>query len=1033
MVSRAWRPALLLAIAACAQGLSLKAPLSMRCDGSDFSGKEHSRYAFSLPHDKAEYRLTWAVDVEFDNAEEESKLQGKLSQTGFKVTIGEEHGSALWESGLVRSEALMFKLSRNTMGAAFDKLQAAKTYRWSLSWALDGSLFDSETPVYSQEASATFHLAPAPSDWNVTHWIGSNTTNLYMGTFNTPANLQSSVLYVCGLGFSTVMINDKPLSSPEPMLTVGPWTPNNFINKFSTYDVTSLLAPSGSPNNVTVLLGVGWRRFKRSDPENAMGDYTERVFRMMLTGTVGGAASNLLVSDAASMKWKATASRITMDDIYNGETHDSRVVLNWTTVSTNIIAAEGPRGFMTPWIGPYVTMDREVQPVAITEPQKGIFVVDFGVNLAGVVRMNNVARFASMVPAGQNITLRHGEILQHLGLGIEPQTGMIYTGNLRSALATDTYIFGSTNDEKVWRPKLTYHGFRYLEVSGWGSSAAGMAANFSVELSDFTLLHFHTNVKQTAHVSFSNALLTGMQRCAVGAQRSNLQTTVTDCDQRDERLGWMGDLGLSSQSITINFDVHSHFEHVVQTIDTEIINGTLPDVVPFERFGGRPADVSWAIAYFSTIYETWKMYKDTSIVSRYLNSLVVAQMTIAENANNDGICNIGTPYGDWCPPPTIAGNDNTRMVAGGPFVSLTSYIMLTKYTGEMAAAVGNTTIATSMASQVEVLKNQYVACFWNVTSKTFDKDVESDYALAGAIDTLFGGLPDNADVTIKANLASHLQSSMNHSLSGITGLRFLLDYLDAADMSGFAHDIMLQESYPSIGYMLTNSMEPATENLWEIQDAFAEGGGMNSRNHHMFSSFSSYLVRKMAGMDFRDRKLHAPRLDSSARFHGATSKFESPHGVVSFAWEYVGGIQRFSKYPTIESASSVLLTCGAATFGKSGGVIEKVVSASLLSHGEEVAAANASVSASCVGKESCEWSLASLAATISARTVTEVRVEVKCSQPLSAMLRTSVPIGVAMSLELPARHTASSVSNPSATFTGSHALPSGTTTFEVRL
>jgi alpha-L-rhamnosidase len=192
----------------------------------------------------------------------------------------------------------------------------------------------------------------------------------------------------------------------------------------------------------------------------------------------------------------------------------------------------------------YEPLDKVYAPAAVTNPFPGVFVVDFGSNVAGVSRLKAIPSG----DAGQRIVLRHAEVLQHEHLpdlkGDINKT-MIYTGNLRTARATDTYIMKGGGADKAYMPTTTYHGGRYVEVTGYpGTLTAG----------DIEFHHFHTANARAAEVTFESPTLGKLQKMAVGSQRSNMMTVPTDCDQRDERLGWMGDADLSGESILQNFD-----------------------------------------------------------------------------------------------------------------------------------------------------------------------------------------------------------------------------------------------------------------------------------------------------------------------------------------------------------------------------------------------------------------------------------------------------------------------------------------------
>ena len=185
---------------------------------------------------------------------------------------------------------------------------------------------------------------------------------------------------------------------------------------------------------------------------------------------------------------------------------------------------------------------------------------------------------------------------------------MIYVGNLRSAQQTDVYTCAGTAGGETWAPSLTYHGFRFVEVN---VSSAPSVTSFASRTSRWSTFRDH---ERSAFVNFTSASLNRLQTMAVGAQRSNLMTIPTDCDQRDERLGWMGDLNLSGESMMLNFDGLAFFRWWVKRIALPelLSDGSLPDVSPYVRFGGRPGDVSWTTALPTALFQLWKVYGDIS-------------------------------------------------------------------------------------------------------------------------------------------------------------------------------------------------------------------------------------------------------------------------------------------------------------------------------------------------------------------------------------------------------------------------------------
>jgi len=552
---------------------------------------------------------------------------------------------------------------------------------------------------------------------------------------------------------------------------------------------------------------------------------------------------------------------------------------------------------MVAWSAPAVEVLETVAPVAITTPRPGLYLVDFGVRRAGVTKLKGLT-----CPAGATIRIRHAEILQHKGLpdlGNTTDPTMIYVGNLRSALATDVYTCSGDANGETWAPTLTYHGFRFAEVNV--SAAAGVV----VGLANVEMVHFASAVTQRANVSFTSATLTKLQTMALGAQRSNFMTVPTDCDQRDERLGWLGDSNLSGESMAINFDVSAFFSWwLTYGLVTELghgVNGSLPDVVPYVRFGNRPGDVSWTATLVNLMSVVWKAYGD---LETYKGSAaaVAAQLSNVAVQAAAGLDKMHTPYGDWCPPPAqMGGGQGTKPSA--PLTSAFSYVFMVAQAAELADAAGDAPTATALRTLHDQLTSAYNSAFYHGNG-TYDTGTQTALALALAL----GGSPD-----VKATqsmLLAALDAKGTHFDTGIIGLRHLFHALEGAGVHDTALAVLEQTDYPSLGFEFANELEKTTTNLWELPDAPAEGTGMNSRNHHMYSSFSAYLVTSVAGVrqaagseGFRHLEL---RPSAARALHGASATLDLASGEARFEWARSGG----SQYDKVAEGDVAELTCG---------------------------------------------------------------------------------------------------------------------------
>lgn len=673
---------------------------------------------------------------------------------------------------------------------------------------------------------------------------------------------------------------------------------------------------------------------------------------------------------------------------------------------------DGPRGDLTPWSAPAVLLDRVIPPVTITQPHPGIFVVDFGVNVAGVCKLSNIN-----LPAGANVTLKHAEILQHAQLpGVpNPDPTMIYNANLRSAKATDVYISAGTGPA-TFLPLFTYHGFRFVEVTGVKTLA----------VADIELHHFHSAnpVKSTA--TFTSKTLTQIQRMAVGAQRSNQMTVLTDCDQRDERLGWMGDANLSGWSIAMNFDVLAFFQSFLSVMADETdADGSGVDVAPNVRYGNRPGDISWTAAFPTVTRVLYHVSNDLATAKTHFAKLMLQLGSVSTQCHGkaDGGC--PTLYGDWCPPPVKVGAGQGPKPPK-PFTSAASFIGETADMLTLSTALGDTTTAAELAASKTKLDASFNAGFFNAGNATYGNGVMSTFS----IPLHLGLVPPASLPAVQKGLLDTLQSAANHNYCGIIGMKYLFSALAGMGRKDTALAVLEQVDYPSLGYMAYNTLEPATENLWELPDAPFEGTGMNSRNHHMFSSYSLYLVEEVAGIrqaagsvGHRDVRF-APA--GTLGLRGAQATVETAHGTLAFEWERAGGLQCAKSV----GGGPVELSCGTG-----GGVIAAVQFAS---HGRPHGVCGAlgstdgchadlvgTLTARCVGRGNCTAVPPVAVDGCDDATPGDpswTHVQFVCSAPESITATVTVPIGSTGTIELPT----SGVSRPVVTLNGAKARASTT-------
>ena len=782
-------------------------------------------------------------------------------------------------------------------------LQSGRLYFWKVRW------WDHEGN--SAESTKTGHFMTGvmdPKNWNSAQWITSPSSITHAPLIFRKIQLDHTsvshaTLFISGLGFFKLFVNGVDLnsrSSPPIALTPG-WTNYEVRVPYSVYGVTEEVKQSNEAL-LEVILGIAWRNssmYVLKDPPPPIPDSVNRVLRAVLNVSYVNGTTFSIVSDDS---WECTESPYIYDSIYNGEIYDARHIQRRHT-AMNAVATNGPFGKMYLPPIPYIAMITVEKAVNIyrlqSDPSKQI--VDLRYNSAGVCKLN-----VKDLPLGTSVQLRHAEVPMHPPYGAVD--GSLYYDNLKSALQTDIYT--SNGASSTYQPSLTYHGFRYAEITGYPRN---------LTTNDISKVVIHSNLRANGHLNTSNPLLNEIQDSVVRGQLSNLMSVPTDCDQRDERLGWMGDAGLSADSMALNMHMEAFHPHFLQLIRDEQINGSLPDVVPFYRGGSRPADPSWGAAFPHIVWVLYKYYGDLNTAKMFFPAISEYIQFMLSTIPAGGIGKMYAYYGDWCPPPP-------QPKVNMSFTSAFSLLMNIKETHELATVLDYKENATNLEKIFKEQSDSFNKAFLN--NGKYLNGLQITYVLPLAL----GIVPtDIMDDFVKAFLNQLTGSDKTHITAGIIGAKFILPVLSQLKQHGLAMDIITQLDYPSWGFMIHNSYEPATT-IWELWNSFNGSATMDSRNHHMFSSVSGWMMTEMVGLSipegsygFEEIHFHPARtLDLS---HASVS-LEHPKPV-KMSWQRKGGLQcakspedYSSINPGLPRHDGLKLSCGEE------GVISEVLFAS---------------------------------------------------------------------------------------------------------
>ncbi|MFQ6094627.1 MAG: family 78 glycoside hydrolase catalytic domain [Candidatus Bathyarchaeia archaeon] len=754
------------------------------------------------------------------------------TQSAYQILVSSTRQNLLddvgdvWDSGKVESD--------ESVNIEYDgkPLESGKVYYWKVRW------WDDKGQVSSYSETATFETGLlSQDDWKA-KWIQGG--DLLRTEFTVDRKVKQARAYICGLGYYELRINGKKVE--DHLLDPG-WTDYDKLALYSTYDITELLEEG--ENAVGVTLGNG--RLRLRTPPDLPPQFLKPkkynsprlILQIHIEFTDG--SERTIVSDGT---WKVSEGPIVENDICDGETYDARLEKEgWDTPRyddsnwDNAKIADPLGGkLISQATFPPIKATKAIQPVNITNPKPGVYVYDFGQNFTGWVRLTVRG------PRGATVKLRYAELLH--------PNGTINTATNRGAKATDTYILKGEGIE-VYEPRFTYHGFRYVEVTGFPGAP---------NLDTLQGIVVHSAVKPVGGFACSNQLINSIHRNIIWGQLSNLMSVPTDCPQRDERMGWMGDAQLTVEEAVYNFDMATFYtKWLIDIKEAQEKDGSVPDVVP-PYWQLYPADPAWGTACVIIPWYLYLYYGDRRILEE--NYEVMKRWVDFLSAKSEDYIVKYSKYGDWCPPSYVRSPDTP-----GELVSTWYYYHDAMTLSKVAHLLG----ISDEAEQYEKLSEKIKEAF----NKKFFK-MEQYAPMSQILTSLIAGfgdiselgeispimplissqtsnilplfldmVPEDKEEAVLKKLLMDLEAAHDcHVGTGIVGTRYLLDVLTRYGRVDLAYKLVNQTTYPSWGYMIK---EGATT-LWERWEYYA-GAGMNSHNHIMLGSIDAWFYKALAGIN----------------------------------------------------------------------------------------------------------------------------------------------------------------------------------------
>jgi len=778
----------------------------------------------------------------WDSSQVESGCSADIAYAGSPLTAG---GRYRWKVRVWDEDE---RVSGWSDPARFE-IELDRTSGWHASWISPSRIREAVTPPSGAGPVDPVARALTPAPY-------------LRRAFTVDQPVTSARLYVTALGLYEARLNGRRVG--DGFLAPG-WTDYARRIAYQTYDVTGLLAEG--ENILGAILADGWYAgFVGFDPKRAgahYGEVPELLAQLVLRLADG--TEQRIVTDG---QWESSTGAIRHADLLMGERHDLALEpAGWDV--PGFTPHSGASGAGSGWHpvrsrerdgiplvadpGPPVRVTQEVAPRSIATDDHGRHIVDFGQNLTGWLRINVDG------PAGTRVRSRHGEVLA--------ADGSLYTDNLRTARATDE--FTTAGGPAVLEPRFTLHGFRYAEITGYPGDIgqAGITARV-----------VHSDTPATGNFESSLPWLDRLFRTIDWGQRGNFISIPTDCPQRDERLGWLGDAQVFARTACYNRDVAAFFAKWLDDVaDAQLPSGAFTDVAPrlTLRGAGAPA---WGDAGVIVPWTMWKMYGDTAILDRHLGAMT-RWMDFLERANPDYLRarELGNSYNDWLTP----GDDDTP-----------HELLATAYWAYDAALMAEIADATGRPGDAA----GYRALWSKVRSAFAEAFVAADGQVASGTQTAYvlglhmNLVPDD----LRAAAADHLVAAIGaadwHLTTGFAGVGYLLPVLSSTGHTAAAYRLLEQDTMPSWRYMIGHG----ATTIWERWDGWTAERGfaspwMNSFNHYSLGSVGEWLYRFLLGIDQEPgtagfgQLLLRPHPGGSLDW--ARGSYESVRGTIRAGWK----------------------------------------------------------------------------------------------------------------------------------------------------
>ncbi|TWU45436.1 Bacterial alpha-L-rhamnosidase [Novipirellula aureliae] len=733
---------------------------------------------------------------------------------------------------------------------------------WSAKWINDGK----HNPVVEDDF---YKFDPAP---------------LFRKEFSLTKPVKQARLYITGLGYYEASINGR--RTGDSMLDPG-WTNYSERVYYSTYDVTDQLQEG--VNCLGVMLGNGWynplplRMWGRRNLREHLPVGRPRMVAQLMVTYADGSTETI----ASDRDWKVTEGPILRNSIYLGEIYDARKQMKgWNQPGfdgaswQNAALANEPIGKLQAQPLEPIRVTTTIKPVEITEPEKGVYIVDMGQNFAGL------ASFEFDLERGTQVNLRYGELL-HADGTLNPMTSVCgqIKGKRNDALESppgvawqnDVY-FARGGGPETYTPRFTFHAFRYIEISGCPTEPA---------LDQITGLRLNSDVKPVGTFACSNEMLNEIQKICQWTFLSNIFSVQSDCPHR-ERFGYGGDLINTNEAFMYNYDMANFYaKAVTDWDDAKLEDGMLTDTAP--SVGIQYCGVGWAMPHPQTQLKLYQYYGDKRIIEQQYQTSK-QWLDLVTKSTPTHIVSRG-----------LSDHESLTERPAGPMVT-PLYYQSAKMLAKMASLLGYNEDVEKYERLSENIKKAYNEKFVDVSSGQASPGTQASQSFA-----LFSEiLPEAQRPLAMEYLLNDIEKHDRHLTTGIFGTRYLLELLSQHDSGQVAYDIVNQKTFPSWGYMLENG----ATTLWEH---WKENDNTFSHNHPMFGSVSQWFYNWLGGIQPHpdalgfDKIVIRPQMPKDLQW--VECSYDSVRGKITSNWRKNSGTTTMQIEIPVNTVATVYLPC----------------------------------------------------------------------------------------------------------------------------